>query len=211
MGLLTRREQRKEAAAPPPQHPTETYKSLALKALLEQLLGDWRYSILDLGSAVGATVAFLSQFASTIRVEDLYRTLNAARFFDHGEEPVEESAFERLVSIPRETRFDIILGWDLINYFRTDELAPLIRYIGRFCRPGSFLFAISSTLKEIPATPTNFKIQDAETLIYEPGATRMRPCPRYVPRDLGRLMSGFHVRNSYLLRNGMQEYLFMRD
>jgi len=211
VGLLTRREQRKEAAAPPPQHPAETYKSLALKALLEQLLGDWRYSILDLGSAVGANVAFLSQFASTIRVEDLYRTLNAARFFDHGEEPVEESAFERLVSIPRETRFDIILGWDLINYFRTDELAPLIRYIGRFCRPGSFLFAISSTLKEIPASPTNFKIQDAETLIYEPGATRMRPCPRYVPRDLGRLMSGFHVRNSYLLRNGMQEYLFMRD
>ena len=38
MGLLTRREQRKEAAAPPPQHPAETYKSLALKALLEQLL-----------------------------------------------------------------------------------------------------------------------------------------------------------------------------
>ena len=211
MGLLTRREQRKEAAAPPPQHPTETYKSLALKALLEQLLGDWRYSILDLGSAVGANVAFLSQFASTIRVEDLYRTLNAARFFDHGEEPVEESAFERLVSIPRETRFDIILGWDLINYFRRDELAPLIRYIGRFCRPGSFLFAISSTLKEIPATPTNFKIQDAETLMYEPGAARMRLCPRYVPRDLGLLMSGFHVRNSYLLRNGMQEYLFMRD
>jgi SAM-dependent methyltransferase len=210
VGLLIRRDHRKEAA-PVPQHHAEPYKSLALKALLEQLLGDWRYSVLDLGSAVGANVAFLSQYAGTIRVEDLYRTLAAARFFDHGEETVEESTFERFVSIPHDARFDIILGWDLINYFRRDELAPLIRYIGRFCRPGSFLFAISSTLKEIPATPTNFKIQDAETLIYEPGATRMRPCPRYVPRDLGLLMSGFHVRNSYLLRNGMQEYLFMRD
>jgi len=210
VGLLTRREYRKEAA-PAAQNRAEPYKSLALKALLEQLLGDWRYNVLDLGSAVGANVAFLSQYAGTIRVEDLYRTLADSSFFDHGEETVEESTFERLVSIPHEARFEIVLGWDLINYFRRHELAPLIRYICRFCRSGSFLFAISSTLKEIPATPTNFKIQDAETLMYEPGAARMRPCPRYVPRDLGLLMSGFHVRNSYMLRNGMQEYLFMRD
>ena len=65
--------------------------------------------------------------------------------------------------------------------------------------------------KEMPATPTKFKLVDAETLTYTPGSAELRPSPRYAPRDLTLLMSGFRIKCSYILRNGMQEYVFVHD
>ncbi len=37
----------------------------------------------------------------------------------------------------------------------------------------------------------------------------LRPAPRYTEIDLKQLMPGFRVYSSYLLRNGMKEYLFV--
>jgi hypothetical protein len=65
--------------------------------------------------------------------------------------------------------------------------------------------------KEIPAVPTRFKIIDDETLLYTTESADVRPCPRYAPRDLTLLMSGYRIQNSYILRNGMQEYVFVHD
>jgi hypothetical protein len=186
-------------------------KSLGLRALLEALKPERSYCILDLGPAVGSNIEFLSQFASRIRVEDLFQTLVASRFFERNGEPVDGTAFSRLLSIPRDERFDIFLTWDLVNYFKPDELKELMSYLRTLCEKGSMIFAISSTLKEIPSEPTTFKILDPETLQYCPGSELMRPCPRYVPRDLVQMMSGFHIQSSFILKNGMQEYVFARD
>lgn len=189
----------------------EPHKSLGLKALM-QVLGDERqYSLLDLGPALGANVDFLSQFCYRIRIEDLYPTLLSAGFFDRGEAPADEATFEKLLHIPADVRFDIILSWGLFDYLESSEIRALVGYLINFCRAGSFLFALSSNLKEIPSSPTSFMIQDRETLIYTSDSTRLRPSPRYAPRDLINLMSGFRAYNSFLLRNGMQEYLFVRQ
>lgn len=189
----------------------ETHKSLGLNALL-QVLGDERkYSLLDLGPALGANVDFLSQFCCRIRIEDLYPTLLSAGFFDRGSEPVNGAVFEKLLHFPGDVHFDIILSWGLFDYLESSDIRALVGYLIGFCRPGSLLFALSSNLKEIPSSPTSFMIQDRETLIYTSDATRLRPSPRYAPRDLINLMSGFRAYNSFLLRNGMQEYLFVRE
>ena len=186
-------------------------KSLGLKALFEVLDSGRKHGILDLGSASGSNVEFLSRYASKIRVENLYRTLLAQRFFEQRrEEPLQASAFERIVPADGEEHFDVVLVWDLWNYLRQDEIRALVRYLERLAPPGSFLFAISSTLKEMPSSPMAFRILDAETLLYVPESSEMRPCPRYVPRDLALLMPGFRTHSSFLLRNGMQEYLLVR-
>ena len=211
MGLFSRTGHQ-QAAATAPQQQGETYKSLALKALFLALREDRKYHTLELGPAFGFNIKFLSQFSSRIRVEDLYRTLQEQRFFDRAEgEPVDESHFGRIMAIPSHERFDIILCWDLMNYLKTEELRALVSYLSRFCDSGTFFFVICSTLRVIPAAPINFRIADSETLLYAASSTEVRPCPRYAPRDLGRLMTGFRVQNSFILRNGMQEYLFVRE
>jgi hypothetical protein len=189
----------------------ETFTSLGLKALLESLKGDRKYSILDLGPAIGSNIEFLTPFSSRIRVADLYLTLEAGGFFAPGNGPISETSISGILPIPSEERFDILLSWDLVNYFSPEELKVLIRYLDRFCARGSIFFAMGSTAKVMPALPTTFKILGAETLLYSAGSQEMRACPRYTPRDLVLLMAGFRVNSSYILRNGMQEYVFVRE
>jgi hypothetical protein len=211
LGLFSRTGHQ-QATATAPQRQGETYKSLALKALFQALREDRKYHSLDLGPAFGLNINFLSQFSSKIRVEDLYSTLHEQRFFDRAEgEPVDESQFSKILAIPSHERFDIILCWDLMNYLKTEELRALVCYLSRFCASGAYFFLICSTLKEIPAAPIHFRIADSETLLYAASSPEVRPGPRYAPRDLGRLMTGFKVQNSFNLKNGMQEYLFVRE
>ena len=186
-------------------------KSLALRALFEVLDPERKYSILDLGPASGANVEFLSRYASRIRVECLHETLVAQHLFEQRtEEPLEPTAFETIVPFDGAESFDVILAWDLWNYLRPEEVRALMRHLERLSHAGSFLFAMSSTLKEMPASPMAFRILDTETLLYIVVSPETRACPRYVPRDLALLMPAFRTHSSFLLRNGMQEYLLVR-
>jgi hypothetical protein len=194
-----------------PESRAETFRSLGLKALFELLATDRKYRILDLGLAIGANIEFLLHFSSKLRVENLFETLSSGKFFGLNEELVDESLVSRILSIPEEERFDVVLSWDLVNYFKPVELRALIGYLETFCAKGALFFTMGSTAKEIPAAPTRFKLIDAETLLYTAGSAEVRPCPRYAPRDLSLLMSGFRIQSSYILQNGMQEYVFVHD
>ncbi|HVR10059.1 MAG TPA: class I SAM-dependent methyltransferase [Thermoanaerobaculia bacterium] len=119
--------------------------------------------------------------------------------------------FDRLLAFSDDTRFDAVLIWDLINYLERREVAALARQLARFCRPGATMFALISILKQIPAEPMRFRILDQETLAYEPRNASTRPCPRYAPAELNELLRGFRLDRSFLMRHGIQEYLFARQ
>ena len=57
----------------------------------------------------------------------------------------------------------------------------------------------------------DYRIIDENNLQYQNACSVLRPCPRYHEVDLKQLMPSFRVYNSYLLRNGMKEYLFVGD
>jgi len=79
-----------------------------------------------------------------------------------------------------------------------------------WCKPGTLAFALVSSQSQIPAEPTLFRIIDSEQISYESRTAKMKSCPRHQPRDLSRLISGFDISHSFLLRNGIQEFLFTR-
>jgi hypothetical protein len=127
------------------------------------------------------------------------------------EEPGLAGSFAELLRFPDDTRFDAVLIWDLVNYLERREVAALARRLARFCRPGALLFALISILKQIPDEPVRFRILDHEHLAYEPRSAALRPCPRYAPAELNELLRGFRLDRSFLMRHGMQEYLFARE
>jgi hypothetical protein len=186
------------------------YKSLGLNALLQQLEGKTAYSVLDLGPACGVNITFWSQFGCKIYVEDLYRSVRPFLNEPPGEdgEPV-AIPFPDLLPFSSEARFDVILAWDLFNYFHQKQLEALISYLARFCRAGTYLFALMSVLQQIPSDPYLYRILDSERMVYEARGSEMRVSPRYQPRDVNRLMTGFTVSSSFLLRHGVQEYVFV--
>jgi hypothetical protein len=184
----------------------DVHKSLGLAALLEAMRRKGQgLRILDLGPAVGGNVEFLSQLGCKLHIGDLYASRSTAV---EGEELGQEF-FEQL--FPADTRLDVVLAWDLFNYLQRKEMARLGALLRRHCRPGALIFALMWTQKQIPAQPIRFRIQDSGQLVYERTTALERPGPRYPPAEISSLLKGFRVDRSFLLRHGIQEYLFVRD
>ncbi len=194
--------------APQNPHPESIeYKSHGLNALLDFMRGTGTSSILDLGQASGLNVQFWSQYPCRLYVEDFYRCYRDAHAAQT--ECAETVILPDPLPLSADTIFDIILAWDLLNYLSPEEIDALIARLRPHCQPGTFLFALVSGQSEIPAEPNIFRIIDRERMVYEPRTKKTRPSPRYHPKDLARLLAPFEVSSSFLLRNGIQEYVFV--
>lgn len=193
-----------EAPAPP------GHRSEALKSLLDGLQPGSRHAVLDLGPPLAGNVKFLSALSCRVRIADLNRSLSAESVESRRPEAM-GALFERLLPLAPEERFDALLAWDAFDYMRPDQVASLMARLTPACRPEALVLVLVSTRRQIPAKPARYRIVDRETLAADGPLQPMRPCPRYTQPDLARLMPGFVVRRSYLLRNGTQEYLLARD
>jgi hypothetical protein len=188
------------------QLPPAAYQSLGLNALLRPLQSNRKYRILDLGPALGANVEFWSQFYCRLTLDDFYSDYRER--MDSEPEASRERLIADLLSFDKQTVFDVILVWDLFNYMDPAELLMLVRQLSQWCRKGTVLFALISSLPNIPSKPALFRIIDRERMTYQVRTRETRPCARHQPRDLARLLAGFEVSYSFLLRNGAQEYVF---
>ena len=192
-----------------PEPAANEHQSLALPALVRGL-ETGRQRILDLGPAVGTNVGFFSHLPCNLFIADLHDAL-----FPGSSEGVirRRELFDQLLrsELPEESDFDLVLAWDLLNYLDTDEMRALSRHLATVCTPGAVLFALVTTRKVMPNKPAVFRILDPSHLSYELEAGVRREAPRYKEPDLNRAMPEFNVESTYLLRNGMQEYLFTRS
>jgi hypothetical protein len=225
MSWVGSRAPQRGAAAPERAGPSaprvERHRSLALAALMQEV-PESGVRVLDLGTASGTNVEFLSRFASRIQIEDLYATLVAEKIapegdlpvgvLPEGERPVEPPPdFHRLLGFPESACFDLILAWDILDYLEREPIRALVGYLGRHLRSGGVMLALSSTTKQIPIRPLRYRFADSETLIYEFESNELRGSPRYTPRDFVQMMTGYRIQQSFLLKNSVQEYLWVRD
>ena len=210
MNSLSARVDESEAYEASTEELCTTHKSLALAALCQRLRHDRKYHILDLGAALGANIAFFSQFRCKLYIEDFYQSVVEARAAET-EATSPEQLYQKLLPYAEDIRFDVILCWDLFNYLPRQELQMLLKHLAQHCQRGTLLFSLIATQRQIPAQPTLFKIMDDENLIYEMDSSDLRPSIEYKPRDLKLLMQGFQAANTFQLRSGMQEFLFIHD
>jgi hypothetical protein len=185
------------------------HRSPALTAILDELRPGSRHAVLDLGPPVAANIKVLSALSCRVRIADLHRSLAA--------EPVESrrpdamgALFERLLPLAPDERFDALLAWDVFDYMRPDQVSSLLARLTPACRPGALALVLASTRPQIPGLPLRYRIVDRESLAYDGPSPAVRPCPRYGQHDLARMMPGFSVRRSFLLRSGVQEFLLAR-
>ena len=186
----------------------ETQRSLALKTLIRRLRREEQYNVLDLGCSVRQNVEFCSNFCRKLYIEDFYCTLSSFDFLSPEDGVPLETVYQYLLPFQPGTHFDVILAWDLLNYLEELEFQELMFHLGRFCRRDTLLLAFISTHKSIPERPARYSIIDHETITSQKFSDIVRPCPQYQEPQLVKLMPGYVVLNSYLLRNGFKEYLF---
>ena len=213
MSWFSFRTARGEAAAHPIAAPAQTvtepevHKSLALPSVLGAMARRPKSHVLDLGPAIGSNVEYLSDFGCRLSIEDLYLTRTTAA---DGEELGPEF-FEQLVPLPDGPQFDVVFAWDLFNYLSRKELGRLTARLRQACKPGAQVLALIWIHKSIPAQPIRFRFRGSDQLVYDRRTALERPGPRFQPAEINQLMSGFQVDRSFLLRHGIQEYLFVRE
>jgi hypothetical protein len=182
--------------------------SLGLKAVCQILQGAATCDILELGAVTGDNVQFWSRYHPSLYIADLRSILPLPVMPeepDVSERPKQD--WGQLLPLPENRKFDLVLAWDLLNYLEISDVASLVQYLSRFCRPGTLLFALIFDHKEMPEQITLYRIVDEERLNYECGSSAMRACPRHQPRAIAGTMPQFRVVNSFRLRNSVVEYL----
>lgn len=191
------------------------FGSLALPAIMERFAGRRDCRVLDLGPSFGANVEFFSRCASRIVIEDLYRTLAALGGPHSGPDRSCCPLYEALLPYREPHRppesaepFDLILLWNLLDYLEREDIRRLSDHLAALSRRGTLLYALVSTRQRIPETPDDYKIADDNSLTALPTATAQRDGPRHSQVRLLELMRKLRVQRSFLLRDGMQEYLF---
>jgi len=188
----------------------EVHRSLALAALFDAIRRR-KMTVLDLGSTVGSNVEFLSQFGCKLFIEDLYTAHSTRVPSGEGGDLAGPQFFADFLSLPEDTRFDVILAWDLFDYLQRKELAAFSEQLRAFTNRGALIFALISYNKTIPAQPYRFRIHDEQTLDYERRTAAERPSPRLAPAEVTNLLKGFRVDRSFLLKHGISEYLLVRE
>ncbi len=183
------------------------FESPCLKLLFDRLSSGGRHLVLDLGPAVGENVRFFSQLACKIYIADLYESLFAPRALQLESSRAFRLMLERDLPSTDGQPVDVILAWDLLNYLKTDEQQALAEAISSYCHRTTQLFAMVITHKEMPATPTVFHVLDRQHLAFERDPQWQRSSPRYTEPDIRRGLPDFEVDVSFLLRNGLQEYM----
>jgi hypothetical protein len=189
------------------------YGSLALDALCRKLQDIGVCDILELGPARGRNIGFWSRFSPSIYIADLRSNLPLPAMTpespDREDRP--EPDWGQILQLPDDRRFNVILAWDLLNYLEITDVSSLIRYLARFCRPGAILLALMYDQKQMPAEITIYQILDEKMLSYENSSQEMRNCPRHQPRAIAEAMQKFHPSDSFRLKNGIIEYLFIYE
>ena len=190
-----------EPASPP------AHRSQALRALLDSLRPESRSTVFDLGSPVAGNIRFLSSLKCRVRIADLHRSLGAESIENRRAEAM-GATFERLLPLAPDERFDALLAWDVFDYMRPDQVSSLMARLTPACRPEALVLVLASTRRQIPAVPRRYRILDRENLAAEGPLEPVRDGPCHAQSGLRRMMPGFSVRHSVLLRSGIQEYLF---
>ena len=188
-------------AVPPP-----PFRSWALADVLRRREADRRWRVLDLGSANHNNMTFFVSRGASYVVEALYSTTAPCRTggrFDAGC----MRGLPNLLRFEPEMRFDAIFAWDLLDYVGAAGLAVLGERLAPHCHARTLLHAMVAREGRLPAQPARWEIVDEHTIRQQPYTGPHLEAVRLTDASLQRSLGSFRVDRSYLLQNGLQEFL----
>jgi hypothetical protein len=197
------------AAGPGGSGRDEPLNAPLFRSLVERMQEGERAVILDLGPAQPATISLFSQFRCRLDIADIAEGLSSLE--DDEEDPaVLKKKAEALLPPRRDESTDVVLCWDYLNYLRRPALKALMTCVAERGRPGMVAHAlIAYSAPRIPAKPNRYAPTEDYRLRVLPTTDREIDSPRYTPEILSQSMPLYRRERAMLLRNGMQEFLFL--
>jgi len=189
----------------------QDYSSVVLREIVARLRSPRRKTVLDLGPASGDNLHFFGDRGCKVFISDFFYGLVCEGQAARRDDGSFRRACSELLPFPDDTRFDLILAWDLLDYLQLSEVEALMAHLRRFSHRGTRMMALVSIYQQIPDQPCQFMLRDDSRVHFEPSSRGFRASPRHKEPDLvGRLM-GFEVESCRLLRQGLKEYCFVLE
>lgn len=188
------------AVAPPP------FRSWALADVLRRREADRRWRVLDLGNAHHSNMSFFVARGATYVVEALYETTAPCRVGGRLDSACLRTLPD-LLDFDPDLRFDAILAWDLLDYLGPAGLTVLGERLAPHCHPRTILHALVAREGRLPAHPARWEIVNEQTIRYWVSPGPLLEAVRLTDASIQRSLGTFRVDRSYLLQNGLQEFL----
>ncbi len=173
--------------------PSGPQRSMLLPELLTSLAEGESVSVLDLGPAMSDTVRFLSEYRCQLTFADIPSevSVNPENLFD---------------GVP-ERQFDIVLMWDMLNYFSDDALSGFIAQLSTFIHEQTLAHGIAVRDARSEIEPRRYALHDMDRFSSEahPEAEFRQAHPQ---RILKSALAPFTIRRGTLLQDGRLELLF---
>ena len=104
-------------------------------------------------------------------------------------------------------RFDLVLAWDLVNYFGRDRWPSLVRHVVPRLNPGGAFHALIRVGQGMPSHPCRFRFSGDGQISEENLTIDTLAAPRLPHAEVEKLHPGLVAPRSHLGKNGLQEYV----
>jgi len=184
-----------------------TQQSLLFPTLVKKIGADTRLSVLEVGRALPETIEFFSQFKCRLHFAAMYSDpILQMQFSDLSEAELAEH-ITRSFNFPKDTRLDLCLFWDFLNYLDDKALRAFNIAIRPFLHHGTRGHAF--TVRTLNTTFANqqYGIEQAHMFSVRPRADRQARTFPHTQAILVNLLSNFDIDQGMLLPDGRLEVL----
>jgi len=199
----------------------EVRQTLLLPMLLERFDPEQPLTVLDAGFGVPETVTFFAGFRCRLHFAGLYdnAALDAlsADADDDDQASAEErleTAFARMLAVKPQTRFDICLLWDFLNYLPVPALQAFSNVLRTYLHRdtmghgfGAFKANAPAMSGAAPERALQYGVLDEQRLMVRPRQDFSAPPYSHSRATLAASFNCFEIARGTLLREGTMELL----
>lgn len=175
------------------------YSTKAIELLKDHLDNpDKKQRILDLHPATNSVFQYLADpntiYTSLSFYEKYSREYERIENDNEDEKPINiNDVIQKVLNGVSDHKYNVILTWDLFNYFNRKIVIQLMAILSSLCSPGAFLHSFNWERDQIPRIPGKFELLSDTDVIYHPKSADTVKCSTFTPQALQDMMPSFVV------------------
>jgi len=167
--------------------------------------------IFILGPLCGSTAVFLANRGARVCVEDFQPPSPLPKTSPGDDDPPAVEPFG--IDQPSD-EFDLILGWEAIDFTPPDRLEEVVGEMKRLVRENGLILLFSRSAsrarKSVQDIPGRFRVEAENRLSREPAGTETSTRWVHLTREIERVLKPFSVLGIHLQRDQTREILALR-
>jgi len=184
-----------------------TQQTLLLPTLVKQIKPDRRLSVLEIGPALPETIKFFSQFKCRLHFAAMYTDPVLQMQLGECTEAELAEKISESFGFPKDTRFDICLFWDFLNYLDDKALRAFNTAIAPFLHKSTRAHAFTVRTLNTSFSNQQYGIEQAHMFSVRPRPGKQARTTPHTQAILVNLLSNFDIDQGMLLPDGRLEIL----